>query len=183
MRNNASLKLSEKVVITTCASHCGGSCILQLHINDGVITRIETDDGELLLLGSLEYHYDSDPNPEYYDLVIKTDQDGNVLWFKSYDIGLWDDTFTEIKQVIDGNYVIVGKTWKEQIPGGYVESPMALKIDEDGNKIWSNIVSFDPYVFEEFHTLDFIETPDNKIILAEREEILNSQKNKSNMVD
>ncbi|MBW1783698.1 MAG: molybdopterin-dependent oxidoreductase [Deltaproteobacteria bacterium] len=36
----------EKVVTTTCASHCGGSCILKLHIKDNVITRIETDDGE-----------------------------------------------------------------------------------------------------------------------------------------
>jgi len=35
----------EDVVTTTCASHCGGSCILKLHLEDGVITRIETDDG------------------------------------------------------------------------------------------------------------------------------------------
>ena len=37
---------TEKVVTTVCASHCGGSCILKLHIKDGVITRIETDDAE-----------------------------------------------------------------------------------------------------------------------------------------
>ena len=36
----------EEIVNTTCASHCGGSCILRLHLKDGVITRIETDDGE-----------------------------------------------------------------------------------------------------------------------------------------
>ncbi|MFC1822411.1 molybdopterin-dependent oxidoreductase [Thermodesulfobacteriota bacterium] len=36
----------ETVVTTTCASHCGGSCILKLHVKDGVIKRIETDDGE-----------------------------------------------------------------------------------------------------------------------------------------
>ncbi|MBI4286786.1 MAG: molybdopterin-dependent oxidoreductase [Chloroflexi bacterium] len=35
-----------KVVITTYASHCGGSCILKLHVQDGVIRRIETDDEE-----------------------------------------------------------------------------------------------------------------------------------------
>jgi len=35
-----------EIVTTTCASHCGGSCILKLHLKDGVITRIETDDGE-----------------------------------------------------------------------------------------------------------------------------------------
>ena len=41
MQNNG-----ERVVATTCNSHCGGACVLKVHIKDGVITRIETDDGE-----------------------------------------------------------------------------------------------------------------------------------------
>lgn len=36
----------EKIVMTTCSSHCGGTCILKAHVKNGVITRIETDDGE-----------------------------------------------------------------------------------------------------------------------------------------
>ena len=39
-------ELEERVVYTTCASHCGGTCVLKCHVKDGVITRIETDDGE-----------------------------------------------------------------------------------------------------------------------------------------
>ncbi len=36
----------ERVVFTTCNSHCGGTCLLKVHVMEGVITRIETDDGE-----------------------------------------------------------------------------------------------------------------------------------------
>jgi len=36
----------DRVIATMCASHCGGACLLKVHVRDGVITRIETDDGE-----------------------------------------------------------------------------------------------------------------------------------------
>ncbi|MFC2025140.1 molybdopterin-dependent oxidoreductase [Chloroflexota bacterium] len=36
----------ERVVTTSCASHCGGTCMIKVHVKDGVITRVETDDGE-----------------------------------------------------------------------------------------------------------------------------------------
>ncbi len=37
---------NEKVIPTVCASHCGASCLLKVQVQDGVIRRIETDDGQ-----------------------------------------------------------------------------------------------------------------------------------------
>ena len=36
----------EQAIMTTCSSHCGGACGLKVYVKDGMITRIETDDGE-----------------------------------------------------------------------------------------------------------------------------------------
>lgn len=36
----------EKVIPTTCSSHCGGACVLKVHVRQGRIIRVETDDGE-----------------------------------------------------------------------------------------------------------------------------------------
>ncbi len=40
----------ERVVTTTCSCHCGGKCIVKVHVKDGVITRIEAGDGEKPIL-------------------------------------------------------------------------------------------------------------------------------------
>ena len=37
---------TEKVVMTACQGHCLSACLLKLHVKDGMVTRIETDDGQ-----------------------------------------------------------------------------------------------------------------------------------------
>lgn len=39
-------EMGEAIIPTMCASHCGGACLLKVHVRDGVITRIETDDSD-----------------------------------------------------------------------------------------------------------------------------------------
>lgn len=41
---NHGIGVEDTVINTTCSSHCGGTCQLRVHVRDGVITRIETDD-------------------------------------------------------------------------------------------------------------------------------------------
>ncbi len=36
----------EEIHATVCASHCGGTCLMKVHVQDGRVARIETDDGE-----------------------------------------------------------------------------------------------------------------------------------------
>ncbi|MFA4835653.1 MAG: molybdopterin-dependent oxidoreductase [Dehalococcoidia bacterium] len=37
---------TEQIVTTVCHDHCTSACVLKLHVKGGVITRVETDDGE-----------------------------------------------------------------------------------------------------------------------------------------
>ncbi|MFH1124071.1 MAG: molybdopterin-dependent oxidoreductase [Pseudomonadota bacterium] len=34
----------EKIITSTCSSHCGGKCVFRLHIRNGIISKIEADD-------------------------------------------------------------------------------------------------------------------------------------------
>ncbi|MCK4828795.1 molybdopterin-dependent oxidoreductase, partial [bacterium] len=35
----------EEIIMTACSSHCAGTCLLKVHVKDGVVTAIETDAG------------------------------------------------------------------------------------------------------------------------------------------
>jgi anaerobic dimethyl sulfoxide reductase subunit A len=40
------LAKTEEVTYAIHSSHCGGACLLKVHVKDGRVTRIETDDRE-----------------------------------------------------------------------------------------------------------------------------------------
>jgi len=35
-----------EIIVTSCSHDCGGRCMLKVHVHEGKIVRIETDDGE-----------------------------------------------------------------------------------------------------------------------------------------
>ena len=103
----------EKVVMTVCTPHCGGHCLLQVHVKDGVITRIETDEGdEPQLRGCLRGHAQRQRvyAPDRLKFPMKRvdfDPDGERhpenRGKSSYERISWDEAFdivaTEIKRV------------------------------------------------------------------------------------
>ena len=34
-----------KAIYTMCAAHCGGDCLIKCYVKDGVLLKVETDDG------------------------------------------------------------------------------------------------------------------------------------------
>ena len=44
--NDKLIENNEIIINTVCNSHCGGACMLRVHVKDGLVTRIETDNGE-----------------------------------------------------------------------------------------------------------------------------------------
>lgn len=72
---------------------------------------------------------------EYDMSVLKLDQSGNQIWWKTYGDSGADRAF-DILKTSDGNLIISGHS---EIPGGPTPtSAMWIKIDTNGDVIWSN---------------------------------------------
>jgi anaerobic dimethyl sulfoxide reductase subunit A len=106
----------EQVIMTTCSSHCGGACGLKLYVKEGVITRIETDDGEepqarACLRGRAYRQRVYDPDRLLYPLKRVGERGEGKFQRISWDEAL-DAVAGEIKRVRDtyGPQAIILKT-------------------------------------------------------------------------
>ena len=89
----------------------------------------QTSDGGFIIVGSTWVK-----DRRNYDLyIIKTDYSGNTEWEKKYG-GEHGDIGNHIIEDSDGGYVIVGHTYMDVL---------ILKLDGDGNMLWSETIGED----------------------------------------
>ena len=92
----------------------------------------QTGDGGYILTGyTRSYGTASGRNV----LLIKTDSNGNLLWVNGYG-GNNDDEGYEVKQTIDGGYVVCGLT---NSFGSGMKDVFLIKTDSLGNLLWTRV--------------------------------------------
>jgi len=76
----------------------------------------------------------TDPLISDYDIyLIKTDEDGDTLWTRTYDKSTWDEGWV-VRQTADNGYVITGQTG---LYGTMNRDLYIIKTDEYGDTLWT----------------------------------------------
>ncbi|MCK4397008.1 hypothetical protein KAW96_10515 [candidate division WOR-3 bacterium] len=92
---------------------------------------LQTIDGGYIIAGFTEFF--GSGNSDIY--LIKTDEDGNLLWEKTYG-GSNRDKGMSIQQTLDGGYIIAGIT--DSFPAFNTDICL-IKTDENGDILWERI--------------------------------------------
>jgi len=94
-------------------------------LNDEARSIQQTRDGGYIVAG-----YTKSKGAGGYDFwVLKLDENGEIIWDKTYGGSRTDEAFS-IQQTRDGGYIVAGYTWSKGA-GGY--DFWVLKLDENGN--------------------------------------------------
>lgn len=89
-------------------------------------------DGGFAIVGST-----NDGDYEGYDaLLIRTDDEGNLLWQKTFGGHDWD-FFNEIKILEGGDFLITGQTYSTEEIGG---NAWLMRVDNSGDIIWEKTI-------------------------------------------
>lgn len=92
--------------------------------------------------------------------LVKTNATGNLLWKKQYNFSIQGvDAFTDLKELPDSNYLLLGTTYDSTIQNSDV---FLAKIDTGGNLIW-----FKKYTHTDNDQSRSLKlTPDGKVIIV-----------------
>jgi hypothetical protein len=96
---------------------------------ESAYSLVATSDGGYALAGSISI---SDDNVDFG--LVKTDASGNMVWQKTYGVGIEDVAFSVI-QTGDGGYVLAGFTGDPS--AGVVCDAWLVKTDANGNMEWN----------------------------------------------
>ncbi len=93
----------------------------------------QTSDGGYIAAGTT-YSFGAG---SYDAWVLKLDQNGGIVWQKTYGAGGYDEVYA-VQQTSDGGFIISGTTWLSSI-GSY--AAWILKLDANGNVQWQKTYS------------------------------------------
>ncbi len=87
-----------------------------------------TSDNGFILASTSNLEASSSTNQNYIGQLIKTDENGNLTWKKSFIFGSYTN-LSRVKQTIDGGYIACGSVYS-------LGKGILLKTDANGNEIW-----------------------------------------------
>jgi len=170
-------EVETRSIMTTCNSHCGGACGLKVYVKEGVIVRIETDDGEepqaraclrCRAYRQRVYH----PDRLLYPLERVGQRGEGKFRRVSWDEAL-DKVASEIKRVRDtyGPASILCKTSGGDIVllhRGTLSLSRLLSLSGGYSEVWSTF-SYEAAIFAEIATYGKLVPP------SSRDDLLNSR--------
>ncbi|MDP8240183.1 MAG: T9SS type A sorting domain-containing protein [Candidatus Hatepunaea meridiana] len=98
--------------------------------------------------------------------LVKIDRDGEEVWSRAYDREHRSEWGGEVIATIDSCFIIAGSTG-----GGFVSDGYVIKVDADGEEVWSN--SYGSDLFEQFRGI--VQTPDGGYVLIGNQEDLEQE--------
>ena len=98
---------------------------------DIIDSTLQTSDGGYIIAGSTC----SCDNNTRDILLVKTNQDGNKQWIRTFGVNKLDDTIEFVQQTSDGGYIVAGST--SLCEGCFVIDVWLIKTDSNGIKQWN----------------------------------------------
>ena len=119
----------------------------------------QTSDGGYIIAG----YTDSFGAGDYDVYLIKTDPNGDTSWTKTYG-GPHDDCGYSIQETLDSGYVVVGYTDAESLGLYYNRDVYLLKINGEGDTIWTRRIYADTEFYDEGYSVQ--QTSDGGYIIT-----------------